>query len=73
MIKWLRQYNEANAQIKYFALNWLIYGLAIIITTIYCYARLDFVRSYRTPAVESNEQATQTTKTNERAINPRAT
>lgn len=49
MFKWLRDYNNASAQTKVFVLNWLVYGLAIILTTVYCYARLDFVRSYKTP------------------------
>jgi len=62
MLKWLKRYNRAKPQIKYFALNWLVYGLAIIITTIYCYARLDFVRSYRTPVVEQNLQKAAQTK-----------
>lgn len=52
MFKWLgsyfEAYNESSSQTKYFVLNWLIYGLAIVITTIYCYGRLDFVRSYKT-------------------------
>jgi hypothetical protein len=51
MLNWLRKYNESSSQTKYFVLNWAIYGLAIIITTVYCYARLDFVRSYRAPAI----------------------
>jgi hypothetical protein len=48
MFKWLRDYNNASGQTKVFILNWLVYGLAIILTTVYCYARLDFVRSYKT-------------------------
>lgn len=54
--RWIRQYNQATSQTKYFVLNWLIYGLAILITTIYCYARLDFVRSYKTPLAHDLEQ-----------------
>ena len=56
MFEWLREYTEANPQTRYFVLNGLIYGLAIIITTLYCYGRLDFVRSYRTPSVMEAEQ-----------------
>lgn len=52
MLQWIRRYNNANRQIKFFILNWLVYGLALIITTVYCYARLDFVRSYAKPADE---------------------
>jgi hypothetical protein len=50
--RWWRQYNAATAQTRYFVLNWIVYGLALIVTTVYCYARLDFVRSYKTPAIE---------------------
>lgn len=58
MFAWLKEYGEANPQTKYFVLNALIYGLAIIITTLYCYGRLDFVRSYRTPSVVETEEKT---------------
>lgn len=53
MIKWLKQYNEASKQTKYFIWNWVIYGLAILITTVYCYGRLDYVRSYQTPSTKT--------------------
>lgn len=60
MFTWLKQYNEASTQTKYFVLNWLVYGLALLITTVYCYARLDFVRSYKTPAaIEAQNKAEQ--------------
>jgi len=58
MFKWLDEYGESRTQTKYFVLNALIYGLAILVTTVYCYARLDFVRSYRSPTealIEKNE------------------
>lgn len=58
MLEWLKEYGEASPQTKYFVLNGLVYGLAIIITTVYCYGRLDFVRSYRTPGVVESEQKT---------------
>lgn len=61
MITWLKRYNEANSQTKYFILNGLVYGLAVIITTVYCYGRLDFVRSYQAPATIKNEKNTQET------------
>ena len=59
MFGWLKEYSEANPQTKYFVLNALVYGLAIIITTVYCYGRLDFVRSYRTPGVAEAEEKKQ--------------
>ena len=43
MLKWMRAFKEASPQTKYFALNWAIYGIAIIASALYCYARLDFV------------------------------
>lgn len=49
MFQWLKEYDGSTAQTKYFMLNGLVYGLALIITTVYCYGRLDFARSYPTP------------------------
>lgn len=54
MSNWLKAYNEASAQTKFFILTWLIYGLALLITTVYCYGRLDFVRSYPRPSTDTN-------------------
>jgi hypothetical protein len=48
MLKWIQNFKEASAQTQFYYLNWIIYGLVIIMTTVYCYARLDFVRSYPT-------------------------
>lgn len=45
MLYWLRMYFQATGQTKLFVINWAIYMLLIIVTTIYVYARLDFVRS----------------------------
>jgi hypothetical protein len=36
---------KADRKTKWFLFNWLIYGLALILTLVYCYLRLDFVRS----------------------------
>lgn len=56
MIRWIKEYNEASSQTKFFVLNGLVYGLAIIITSVYCYGRLDFVRSYPSPGPLKTEQ-----------------
>jgi len=45
MVNWLQKFKASSKQTKYFALTWLVYGLAIVASTIYCYARIDFVRS----------------------------
>ena len=50
MFKWMKAYKESDRQVQIFTLNWVIYAIAIILTTIYCYGRLDFVRSYPTPS-----------------------
>ncbi len=47
MLNWIRSFINANRQTKFFVINWAVYGIVIIVTTIYCYGRLDFVRSYR--------------------------
>lgn len=48
MLQWLKPFNESSYQIKMFAFIAVIFGLSIVVTTIYCYARLDYVRSYNT-------------------------
>jgi hypothetical protein len=48
MFKWLINYITSTSQTKYFILNWAAYGIMIIASTVYCYGRLDFVRSYKT-------------------------
>jgi hypothetical protein len=45
MFKWIEAFKEADWRTKFFYLNWAFYALAIIASTLYCYARLDFVRS----------------------------
>ncbi len=45
MSSFIEKYRKSNPKTKNFILTCVIYGLVIILTTIYCYARLDFVRS----------------------------
>lgn len=49
MLKWIEQFKESSFQTKFFIFNWVIYGVVIVYTTVYCYGRLDFVRSYKVP------------------------
>lgn len=49
MANWMDEYNQSTPKTKSFLLTWIVYALVLIITTVYCYARLDFVRSYKTP------------------------
>lgn len=46
MFKWLEDYNEASPQTKNFIIIALLFSLVIIGSLIYCYARLDSVRSH---------------------------
>ena len=61
MRKWIEQYRQAKPQTRYFILNWTFYGLMLVATTIYCYARLDYVRSTRTipPTIREVNEAQQ--------------
>lgn len=34
-----------NPKMRWFIFNWALYILALILTTVYAYARLDFVRT----------------------------
>jgi hypothetical protein len=45
MLAWIEQFRNASTQTKWFVFNCFIYGLVIAASLIYCYARLDFVRS----------------------------
>lgn len=45
MIQWLKNFQEASPQTKYFILTWFVFGLAIILSTLFVYGRLDYVRS----------------------------
>ena len=45
MIQWLRSFTDASPQTKYFILTWFAFGLAIVLSTLFVYGRLDYVRS----------------------------
>jgi hypothetical protein len=47
MLQWIKKFRNASGQTKFFVFNWVIYGIALVATTVYCYARLDYVRSYK--------------------------
>ena len=42
---WLRNFQESSSQTKYFLLTALIFGAAIVFSTLFAYGRLDYVRS----------------------------
>ena len=45
VVNWIYGIKNANRQTIFFALNWIAYFVMIVATTLYVYARLDFVRS----------------------------
>lgn len=46
--------NYAAPHTRWFIFNWVIYFILLIFTTVYCYARIDFVRTQ--PLQENVEQ-----------------
>jgi hypothetical protein len=56
MFKWLKEYKESTSQTQYFFLTLAVYGIALLVTTVYVYARLDFVRSYKTSPTAQHPQ-----------------
>lgn len=49
MFKWTQFLRNADSHTIYFLFNWALYGILIIASTIYVYARLDYVRSAPLP------------------------
>lgn len=47
MFSWIRQFSAADAKTKWFIFNWFIYGLMLVATTLYCYARLQVIYEER--------------------------
>lgn len=57
MFNWLNEYRKASAQTHYFFLTLAVYGIAMLVTTVYVYARLDYVRSYKTNPTTTHPQS----------------
>lgn len=58
MFKWIRRFIDSSAQTKFFVLTWAVFGITIVYTTVYCFARLDYVRSYKTPDKNQEREIT---------------
>jgi hypothetical protein len=41
MLKWINQFREAKPQTKYFILIWFIFGMGLLLSTVYSYARIE--------------------------------
>lgn len=53
MIQWLKNFQGASPQTKAFALTWIVFGLAILLSTLFIYGRLDYVRSDKGASVHT--------------------
>lgn len=61
MLKWIAQYRQAGRETKLFIFTSIIWTLAVILPAIFCYARLDFVRTgKRTETVPERKTAQNT-------------
>lgn len=56
MIQWMIKFQEARPQTKYFILTWFVFGLALVLSTLFVYGRLDYVRSDK--ALQQNQYTT---------------
>lgn len=57
MLQWLKKFNATDFQIKLFIFMVALYGIAMAVTTVYSYARLDYVRSYKTTTPKINAKS----------------
>ncbi len=55
MFKRLHDFYNASTQTKLFIFNYALYMFLIVVTTVYVYARLDFVRSGPKPSQETQQ------------------
>lgn len=49
MLARLRKFAASNRETKLFLFTAILYTAGVLIPVIYCYARLDYVRSYEVP------------------------
>jgi hypothetical protein len=56
MLKWFRKFRTASRETKLFIFTSFIWTAVTVLPTIYCYARLDYVRSYDTSQKASESQ-----------------
>jgi len=55
MSHWFEMMRNADRKTQSFILNAIVYGSILIISTIYCYARLDYVRSLPKKTVDEQK------------------
>jgi len=53
-MKWFEEFKESTKQTKYFILTWVFYGLIIVASLIYSYARIDYVRTAPVSAMKES-------------------
>ncbi len=47
MFEWIQTIKNSSSQTKWFYFQYVVYVILMILTTIWAYGRLDFVRSYK--------------------------
>jgi hypothetical protein len=57
MLKWVQSIKNADSKARWFYFQYIIYLIAIILSTIWAYVRLDFVRSYDAQQEETIQKA----------------
>lgn len=45
MFRWIESLKNAETGTKWFVFNCIVYGAIIVASTVYCYSRLDYVRT----------------------------
>lgn len=58
MLKWITEFKEASLQTKLFVLNWFTYGLALILSTVYCYGRIEQIHQAQKAQAAAFQQKT---------------
>jgi len=56
MSSWIKQFNAASRDTKLLIVTLALFSFGIVFTTLYCYARLDYVRSYKTAPITTVNQ-----------------
>ena len=46
MFQWIKKFKESTPLTKNAVIALLIWAIPVVLMTVYCYVRLDFVRSY---------------------------
>jgi Na+/melibiose symporter-like transporter len=54
-IAWFRKFQSAKPQTKFFIMNWTFYFILMLVTTLWCYARIEYVHQARQQPQQQTE------------------